>query len=248
MLDKVPQITALFWIAKVLTTGMGETASDFLVTTIDPVIAVVLAFLVLVALLALQLTRTRYIPWLYWATVAMVSVFGTMAADVIHVEFGIPYTVSTAAFAAALAAIFLLWWATERDLSIHSINTSRREIFYWVTVLTTFALGTAVGDWTATVLNLGYFASGLLFLACIAVPTVAYYFFSANRVITFWAAYVLTRPLGASLADWLGVDTSRGGVGLGTGPITLVLLAGIAACVTVMTIRRDTHSVAAAPA
>jgi uncharacterized membrane-anchored protein len=235
--SKVPQITVLFWVAKVLTTGMGETASDFLVTTVDPVLAVAAAFVVLLVLLVVQLTRARYVPAVYWATVAMVSVFGTMAADVVHVELGVPYTVSTAAFAAALAAVFVLWWVVERDLSIHAITTRRRELFYWAAVLTTFALGTAAGDWTATVLGLGYLTSGIVFLACIAVPAVAFLFFRANPILTFWAAYVITRPLGASFADWAGVGPDRGGLGLGTGTITVVLLAGIVVSVVVMTAR-----------
>ncbi len=242
MLNKVPAITALFWVAKVLTTGMGETASDFLVTTIDPVVAVGLGFVVFAGFLVLQLTRKRYIPWVYWSTVAMVSVFGTMAADIVHVELGIPYTVSTAVFALALGGVFLVWWLLERDLSIHSITTTRREILYWATVLTTFALGTAAGDWTATVLNLGYLASGLVFLACIVIPAAAYLFSSATPIVTFWIAYILTRPLGASFADWLGVAPSRGGVGIGTGTITLILLAAIVACVTVMARHHSTNN------
>jgi uncharacterized membrane-anchored protein len=232
--NKVPQITLLFWVAKVLTTGMGETASDYLVTTIDPVLAVAAAFVVLVALLVLQLTRRRYVPTVYWATVAMVSVFGTMAADVVHVELGVPYAVSTAAFAVMLAVVFVVWWLVERDLSIHAITTRRRELFYWATVLVTFALGTAAGDWTATVLGLGYLASGIVFLACIAVPAIAYGVFRAAPIVTFWAAYVITRPLGASFADWIGVSPERGGLGLGTGPITLILLAGLVLAVTFM--------------
>jgi uncharacterized membrane-anchored protein len=235
--DKVPQVTVLFWVIKVLTTGMGETASDFLATTIDPVVAVLAAFVVLVAILAVQFRLRRYVPGVYWSAVAMVSVFGTMAADVVHVQFGIPYAVSTAAFAVALAGVFLLWWSVERTLSIHSIRTTRREAFYWATVLTTFALGTAAGDWTATSLGLGYLVSGILFLALICLPAVGYAFFHLNAIAAFWIAYVLTRPLGASFADWLAVDPSRGGLGLGTGPVTAVLVVAIAGCVVASSLR-----------
>ena len=233
--SKVPEITALFWITKVLTTGMGETTSDFVVTTIDPVVGVGVTFLLLVGALALQFRTRRYVPWVYWLTVVVVSVFGTMAADVAHVEFGIPYEVSTLGFAVVLAAIFIAWRRTEGTLSIHSIDTTRREVFYWAAVLATFALGTAAGDWTAHSLGLGYFQSGLLFLAAILVPAVAYLFIRVNAVTAFWTAYILTRPLGASFADWLGVGPDRGGIGVGTGIVSSVLALAIAVCVVVLT-------------
>lgn len=232
--SKVPEITALFWVTKILTTGMGETTSDFVVTTIDPVVAVAVTFVLLATSLVLQFRTRRYVPGVYWLAVVLVSVFGTMAADVAHVQFGVPYEVSTIGFAVVLAAIFLVWHRTERTLSIHSITTTRREVFYWATVLTTFALGTAAGDWTAHDLGLGYFQSGLLFLAAILVPAVAYLFLRLNAVVAFWTAYILTRPLGASFADWLGVGPERGGVGIGTGIVSLVLAVGITVCVVVL--------------
>ncbi|SDZ39718.1 COG4705 family protein [Herbiconiux ginsengi] len=232
--NKVPEITALFWATKILTTGMGETTSDFIVTTIDPVVGVALTFAALLIAFALQFRTRQYVPWVYWLTVVMVSVFGTMAADVAHVQFGIPYAVSTGAFAAALAIVFGAWYLSERTLSIHRIDTRRREIFYWATVLTSFALGTAAGDLTATVLGLGYFTSGLLFTAAIAVPALGYRYFRLNGVVAFWIAYVLTRPVGASFADWLGVGPERGGVGIGTGVVSLVLAVAIALCVVVV--------------
>ncbi|MCW2722445.1 hypothetical protein [Pseudonocardia sp.] len=223
---KVPAVTLAFWVVKVLTTGMGETASDHLAKTFDPVVVVGLSGIVLVALLAVQVATRQYRPWLYWAAVAMVSVFGTMAADVLHIGLGVPYAVSTTAFAVAVAAILAVWHAVEHTLDIHSISTVRRELFYWATVLATFALGTAAGDLTATTLHLGYLGSGVLFAVAIAVPAVAYRW-GANPVLTFWIAYVLTRPLGASFADWIAVPPGRGGLDLGTGAITLVLLAAI---------------------
>jgi uncharacterized membrane-anchored protein len=139
----------------------------------------------------------------------------------------------------ALAAVFALWYATERTVAIHTIDTTRREAFYWAAVLTTFALGTAAGDWTAQALGLGYLGSGLLFLALFLVPVVAHLFFRLNAIVAFWSAYVLTRPLGASFADWLGVDAGRGGLGIGTGPVSLVLAVAIAVCVLVLSIRRE---------
>ncbi|WP_172457656.1 hypothetical protein [Pseudonocardia sp. N23] len=232
---KVPELTLLFWVIKVLTTGMGETASDWLARTIDPVIAVALALLALAALLVAQLRATRYRPWLYWATVAMVSVFGTMAADVLHVVIGIPYVVSTIAFAVAVAVLLLLWHRVEGTLDIHTITTVRRECFYWTTVCATFALGTAAGDLTANSVGLGYLASGILFTVAFAVPAVAHRWWGLGAVPAFWIAYVLTRPLGASFADWIAVPPARGGLDLGTGTISLVLLIAIAIAVAVHT-------------
>jgi uncharacterized membrane-anchored protein len=153
----------------------------------------------------------------------MVAVFGTMAADVTHVALGVPYAVSTAAFVVALALVFGLWWRTEKTLSIHSIDTRRRELFYWATVLATFALGTAAGDLMAYTLGLGFFSAGLVFAAVFAVPAIAYRWLGLNEVVAFWAAYVVTRPLGASFADWMGKPASAGGLGWGDGLVSGVL-------------------------
>ena len=233
--SKVPLITGLFWLAKILTTGMGETTSDFFVKNFDPVVAVLASGVVLLVVLTAQLLAKRYLPWLYWAAVVMVSIFGTMAADVLHIQFGIPYAASTLGFAIALAAIFVVWYLTERSLSIHNIRTTRQELFYWAAVLTTFALGTAAGDLTANTLQLGYFASGLVFAVVIAIPAVGFWRFGLNATLAFWFAYIVTRPLGASFADWFAVSAERGGLALGTGPISLVLLAAIVTCVAFMT-------------
>lgn len=239
LLSKVPEVTVVFWVTKVLTTGMGETASDFLVRRIDPVLAVALGAVAFVVALTLQLRARRYVPWVYWLAVSMVSVFGTMAADAVHIVLGVPYVVSTVTFVVVLAVIFTVWHARERTLSIHSIRTRRRELFYWATVLATFALGTAAGDMTASTMHLGYLASGVLFAVVIAIPAVAHARFGLSSVTAFWAAYVVTRPLGASFADWFGVPPSRHGLDLGTGPVTLVLAALIAALVGYLSI---THS------
>jgi uncharacterized membrane-anchored protein len=237
-MSKVPQVTALFWIIKVLTTGMGETTSDFLVHSIAPVIAVAAGAVGLLAALLWQFRVGRYISAVYWLAVVMVSVFGTMAADVLHVGLGVPYTVSTAGFALALAAIFVVWFRVEGSLSIHSITTRRREAFYWATVLTTFALGTAAGDLTATTLHLGFLASGLVFAAVIVLPAVAYRLRLLAAVPAFWFAYIVTRPLGASFADWMGLPGYRGGIGWGTGPVSLTLGIVIVVLVVVLSTRR----------
>jgi uncharacterized membrane-anchored protein len=171
--SKVPEVTAFFWIVKALTTAMGESTSDFLVHTLVPEVAVVLGGIAFTIALYLQFTKDRYVPWAYWLAVAMVGVFGTMAADVLHVGLGVPYVASTIFYAIVLALVFRTWYWSEGTLSIHSITTPRRELFYWAAVLATFALGTAAGDLTAVTLNLGYFGSILLFAAIIAVPASA---------------------------------------------------------------------------
>lgn len=242
MANKVPEVTVHFWIIKVLTTGMGETASDLLARVLGPVPAVALGGLALMASLGVQFAVRRYVAWVYWTAVVMVSVFGTMAADVLHVGLGISYTVSTPLFLTALAAVFALWYAAERTLSIHSIRTRRRETFYWAAVLATFALGTAAGDLTATV-GFGYLGSVVLFAAAICVPAFAHRFASLNAVTAFWTAYVITRPLGASLADWMALGHTRGGLGLGLGPVTLAWTVAIVCLVGYLaTSHRDTPS------
>lgn len=226
--SKVPEVTAFFWIVKALTTAMGESTSDFLVHSLVPEIAVVLGGIAFVIALYVQLSKDRYVPWAYWLAVAMVGVFGTMAADVLHVGLGVPYIASTIFYAIVLAVVFRAWYVTEGTLSIHSITTQRRELFYWAAVLATFALGTAAGDLTAVTFGLGYFGSILLFLAIIAIPAIGYFRFGMNSILAFWFAYVVTRPVGASVADWLAVSSARGGLALGTGPVSLVLAAAIA--------------------
>ncbi|KUL37895.1 hypothetical protein ADL22_19850 [Streptomyces sp. NRRL F-4489] len=247
--SKVPEVTALFWVVKILTTGMGETASDYLGRTLGPIPAGALGFAGFAVLLLAQFRSARYRAGLYWSAIAMVSVFGTMAADVVHVIAGVPYAVSAAAFAVALAVLLLAWYACEGTLAIHSIRTRRREAFYWATVLTTFALGTAVGDLTAGTLRLGYLPSGLLFGALILVPALAGRFAWLNAVAAFWAAYVLTRPLGASFADWAGVSAARGGLGWGTGPVTLALAVPLVLLIGYLAVTgRDTPADAPDPA
>ena len=220
---KVPEVAAIFWVAKVLTTGMGEATSDFLNQRLGPGVAVPLAGLALVAALVVQFRTDRYVAWIYWMTVAMVAVFGTIAADVLHKGMGIPYSISTTFFAVVLVGVFVVWHRTEGTLSIHSIHTPRREAFYWLTVMTTFALGTAAGDLTATTVNLGYLASGFLFLGLIVIPAIGYRWFGMNEVLAFWFAYIVTRPLGASFADWWAVSHQRGGLAMGPGVVGMLL-------------------------
>jgi uncharacterized membrane-anchored protein len=223
-LSKVPEATAAFWVIKILTTGTGETASDFIGNSAIPVAAVlvVVTVVALVTALVLQFRAQRYVAPIYWAAIAMISVVGTMLSDGSRIALGISFFTSTLSFVIALVAVFVLWYRRERTLSIHSITTRRREIFYWCAVVATFALGTSAGDWTAMSLNLGFLGSGLMFIGIILVPFVAHRFFGLNAIVAFWAAYITTRPLGASFADWLAVEKSRGGLGFGTGPVTLV--------------------------
>ncbi len=239
LVRKVPEITALFWIVKLLTTAMGESTSDYLVFRINPYIAVALGGVGFLIAIILQFWVRRYIAWVYWLAVLMVAIFGTMAADVLHIQFGVPYFVSTAIFAFALATVFIAWNKSEGTLSIHSIYTRRRELFYWVTVMATFALGTAAGDMTALTLGLGYFSSALLFMALIAVPAAARWLFRANEVLTFWCAYILTRPLGASFADWFGKPKTAGGLGWGDGIVSLLLAILIVIFVGYMMFNRE---------
>jgi uncharacterized membrane-anchored protein len=245
--SKVPRITALFWVTKLLTTAMGEATSDYLVNRFNPVVAVGLGGLALIAALVLQFRARRYVPWTYWLTVAMVAVTGTMAADVLHKQFGVPYAVSTTFFAVVLAAVFVAWQRTEQSLSIHTITTPRREAFYWATVMATFALGTAAGDLVATTFKLGYFSATLVFVGLILIPAVGYWRFHMNEVLAFWFAYVVTRPIGASLADWTSKPTQTSGLGWGDGPVALVLTVALVLLVGYLTVSgRDTPDGAAA--
>ncbi|TDS79723.1 putative membrane-anchored protein [Amnibacterium kyonggiense] len=235
--NRVAEPGAGFWALKILTTGMGETTSDFLVKSFAPEVVVPAAFLLLLLVLIIQLRAHTYHPARYWTTALMVSVFGTMAADVLHVGIGVPYAVSTALFAAALAVVFITWWRTEGTLSVHEITTGRRERFYWAAVMATFALGTAAGDFSAASLGLGYLGSGFLFLVAFAVPGLIFLVTRRAAIATFWAAYVMTRPLGASFADWFAVPGARGGLDLGAGPVSGVLLMVFIGTVAVLAIR-----------
>jgi uncharacterized membrane-anchored protein len=235
---RIPELTVLFWVIKLLSTAMGESTSDYLVFNINPYVAVVAGCVGLIAALTLQLRARHYVAWIYWLAIVMVAVFGTMAADVMHVVLGIPYLVSTAFLAVVLALVFGAWYYVERTLSIHSIRTTRRELFYWATVMATFALGTAAGDLTAATFRLGYPGSIVLFAVLFAIPGLGYRFLGWNAVASFWAAYVITRPLGASVADWLGKPT-LGGLGIGDQYVALVLTVLIVIFVARLAITRE---------
>lgn len=194
--------------------------------------AVLVGGVIFAFVLVWQLRCPQFATTWYWLCVVMVSVFGTMCADVVHVGLGVPYAVSAACFAVALAFVFVAWQRVEGTLSIHSITTTRRELFYWLTVTVTFALGTALGDMSAIVFHLGYFGSGILFAGLFLLSALGYRFFSMNAIGSFWAAYILTRPLGASFADWLGVSHVRGGLNWGNGNVALLLSAAIVVVVT----------------
>ncbi len=227
-----------FWVVKALTTAMGEATSDYSVHAINPVVAVLAGFAVFCIAMALQLRAKKYQATVYWFAVVMVAVFGTMCADVLHVRFRVPYDVSAPAFALVLVAVLVTWYLAEGTLSIHSIYTLRRELFYWATVLATFATGTAVGDMTATTLHLGYFSSGLLFLGVIALPALGYWLVGLNEVFAFWFAYIVTRPLGASFADWMGFPPSVGGLGIGHGPVAVIFTVPIVLAVAYLAVAK----------
>jgi uncharacterized membrane-anchored protein len=235
---KVPAITFHFWAVKILSTGMGEATSDYLVHTINPYAAVGLAMLGFAVALAWQFFLRRYVAVAYWLAVVMVAVFGTMVADAAHIELGISYVLSTQICAAGLALVFVVWWLAEKTLSIHSINTRRREFFYWAAVLATFAMGTAAGDMSAYTMHLGWLTSGLMFTVLFALPLLARRLLRANEVFTFWFAYIITRPLGASYADWLGVPNSLGGLNYGRGTVAIALTVVIIAWVAYLAISK----------
>jgi uncharacterized membrane-anchored protein len=237
-----PTITPSFWGLKILTTAMGEATSDYFVNRFDPRLAVACTAIVFFAVLWWQLRSGTYRTVSYWSAVVMVSVFGTMCADVVHVEFGVPYVVSALTFAAVLAVVFWSWFRVEGTLSIHSITTTRRELFYWATVTVAFALGTAVGDFSASVAKLGYFSSGLLFTGLILLPALGAWTTRANTVLLFWVAYVLTRPLGASFADWMGKPKIVGGLGWGSGNVALTLTGVIVVAVGILAVVESRHA------
>ena len=240
-LSKVPEVTFFFWLIKMMSTTVGETAADFLNMDLGWGLTntTVLTGVLFVIALALQLRATRYVPALYWATVLLISVFGTLVTDNLTDRFGVPLAFSTGLFGAFLSLTFVLWFNEERTLSIHSITTRKRELFYWVAILFTFSLGTAAGDWAAEGLNLGYFNAATLFGALILLTALAFYLFRANSVVCFWIAYILTRPFGASCGDLLSQSPVNGGVGLGTTGTSILFLLTIISLVGYLTFRNS---------
>ena len=235
--NKVPEIVLAFWVVKILATTVGETAADFLSTTLG--LGLTGTTLVMTALLlttlGAQVTARRYVPGVYWLTVVLISVVGTLVTDGLVDGLGVSLQVTTVAFSLALGAVFLAWWRTEGTLSVHTIVTTRRELFYWLAILMTFALGTAAGDLLAEGLSLGFARSAALFATAIAAVWVAHRRFGLGAVLAFWSAYVLTRPLGASLGDLLSQDRADGGLGLGTTATSAAFLLTIVGVVVHLT-------------
>jgi uncharacterized membrane-anchored protein len=242
MLNKVPEVTLYFWVIKILCTTVGETAADFLNENIGLGLTntTYIMSALLIAVLVFQFRARKYVPGVYWLAVVLISVVGTLITDNLVDNFGVALETTTIAFSIALAVTFAAWYASERTLSIHTIVTTRRESFYWLAILFTFALGTAAGDLAAERLNLGYWPSALIFAGLIAVVAVAHFRFRLNAVLAFWLAYILTRPLGASIGDFMSQATKDGGLGLGTTVTSVIFLGTILALVIYLTVtRRD---------
>ncbi len=241
LLNKVPEITLYFWVIKVLCTTVGETAADFLNVNLNLGLlgtSVVTGVLLIIALF-FQIKANKYIPSVYWLAVTLVSVFGTLVTDNLTDKAGLPLEASTVIFGLLLSASFVLWYMSERTLSIHSIFTRRRESFYWLAILFTFALGTASGDLMAEGLGLGYLTTGVIVALVIAATALAWRF-RLNSVLSFWIIYILTRPLGASIGDLLSQQRIHGGLGLGATTTSVIFLGGILAVVTYLTLtKRD---------
>ncbi|MBR0788516.1 hypothetical protein JQ631_05500 [Bradyrhizobium manausense] len=236
MLNKVPEATAIFWVIKILSTTVGETGADYLAVHVGLGASLTAIFMtgLLIATLLLQFSRRAYIPWIYWLTVVLVSIVGTQLTDLLTDKLEISLYISTAAFACALAATFAVWYGAERTLSIHSIVTTKRELFYWIAILFTFALGTAAGDLATEALGLG-FQLGVVAFGVLIVAVTATYYIGGHPVLTFWLAYILTRPLGASLGDLLSQAREYGGIGLGTIQTSIVFLTVIVGLVAWVT-------------
>jgi len=241
MLNKVPEITLYFWIIKIMCTTVGETAADFLNVDLQfgLVATSVVTSVLLAVFLIMQLRSKRYVPWLYWLVVVLISTVGTLITDNLVDNFGVSLETTTIAFSLALAATFAAWYMSEKTLSIHSIFTRKRELFYWAAILFTFALGTAAGDLVAEGLNLGYATSAVMFGSMIGAVMIGYYGFKLNAITSFWVAYILTRPLGASIGDYLMQPNANGRIGLGAALTNAVFLVGIVGLVVYMTVTRQ---------
>jgi uncharacterized membrane-anchored protein len=238
---KVPEITAAFWILKLLTTATGEAASDYLLSTLR-LAGLALGVLGFAFTLWLQFRTRCYNAFTYWAAVMMVAVFGTMAADVIHRQLGVSFAASALFWSIAVVVAFWSWHRMEGTLSVHSITSRRREVFYWLAVSFTFALGTAAGDLTASQLHFGFLGSIAFFAVVMAVPALGHWRFRLNSVVAFWWAYILTRPLGASIADWWGKPATNGGLGYGDGAVAAGLAAMSMITLTYIAVGRRTSS------
>jgi uncharacterized membrane-anchored protein len=234
---KVPEVIFVFWVVKILTTAGGEATSDYLKTFGNFLGGGIEVLVIVVGLLA-QFETRRYRAFAYWSLAFAIAITGTGVSDFLHLDVHIPYAGTTALWAVILAAIFWLWQRSEGTLSIHSITTQRREAYYWATVFATFALGTALGDFTATSLNLGYLDSGILFAVVILIPALAHWRFGLNAIAAFWMSYIVTRPLGASFADYISKPKNLGGLNFGDGPTALAFAAAVLVMVTYLALAR----------
>ena len=240
ILNKVPEITLYFWVIKILCTTVGETAADFLNTNLNLGLngtSIAMGILLIITLF-FQFRLRKYIPGIYWLAVVLISVVGTLITDNLTDNLGVSLELTTVAFAVALTITFVVWYVTEKTLSIHKIDSFRREAFYWLAILFTFALGTAAGDLLAESLKLGYLLSAGVFAGLIVVDWLAYKYFKLNAVLTFWIAYILTRPLGASIGDYLSQTHNDGGLGLGTVITSVIFLIAILATVIYLTMTK----------
>ena len=238
--NRVPEVTVDFWLIKLMAVTMGETAADYLAVNLGlglTVTSLVMTGILGVALV-LQFAQKRYVPWAYWLAVVLISIVGTLITDNLVDNFGVRLQTTTIAFSVALAATFAVWYASERTLSIHTIVTTRREIFYWLAILFTFSLGTAAGDLVAESFDMGYLTSGLLFGGVIALIALAWYLLHLDGILAFWLAYILTRPLGASFGDLLSQPVEYGGLGFGTIFTSLIFLGCIIGLVLYMTLKK----------
>ncbi|WP_018859087.1 COG4705 family protein [Rhizobium sp. 42MFCr.1] len=240
-INRVPEVTIDFWLIKLMAVTMGETAADYLAVNLGLGLTVtsVIMTAVLVAVVAIQFAQRRYVPASYWAAVVLISVVGTLITDNLVDNFGVPLEATTIGFSIALAVTFAVWFAFERTLSIHTIYTTRREAFYWLAILFTFALGTAAGDLIAETFDFGYLTTALLFMVVICVIAAAYALAGLNSIVAFWLAYIFTRPLGASLGDLLSQPLEYGGLGFGTTYTSLLFLGLIVAIVIYMTLSQS---------
>jgi uncharacterized membrane-anchored protein len=240
MLNKVPEVTLYFWIIKILCTTVGETFADYLNTNLGLGLTgtTYVVGALLLAVLFVQFRARKYVPGVYWLAVVLISIVGTLITDNLTDNFGVALTTTTIVFGIALAATFAVWYASERTLSIHTIYTTRREGFYWLAILFTFALGTAAGDLTAEKLNVGYLNSALMFGGLIAIIAFAHFRLKLNAVVAFWIAYVLTRPLGASIGDYMSQPSQAGGLDLGTTGTSAIFLTAILALVVYLTVTK----------
>ncbi len=237
--NRVPKVTIDFWLIKLMAVTVGETAADYLAVNLGLGLTTTSLIMtaVLIMALVLQFARKRYVPWAYWIVVVLISIVGTLITDNLVDNFGIHLETTTAWFTVALIVTFVIWYAYEGTLSIHTIFTTQREVFYWLAILFTFSLGTAAGDLLAESFDLGYLTTGLIFAGVIAVITLAYAL-GMNSILSFWLAYIFTRPLGASLGDLLSQPVDYGGLGFGTIATSLIFLGAIAAIIVYMTITR----------